>query len=150
MTKKSRKSSKNCATPQGIRPSVGIIITLAVALIISITINVVSVIQIKNNDANLVSDKIAVFDHLAESYIREMDFTVNDQPVYTQMTGYGVSDEDGVFYITFDFATEPTSETPSHGIIYFQWDEEHSSYGHAFSYHDDNYHPGGVYYSLAE
>ena len=144
-----KKIHKKSSVSSGIRPSVGIIITLSIVLVISIILNVVSVTQIKNNESNLVSDKVAIFNHLAESYIREMDFTTNDQPVYTQMTGYGVSDENGVFYITFDFATQP-DETPRHGILYFQWDEEHGSYGHAFSYHDDNYHPGGVYYSLTE
>ena len=144
-----KKIHKKSSVSSGIRPSVGIIRTLSVVFVISIILNVVSVTQIKNNESNLVSDKVAIFNHLAESYIREMDFTTNDQPVYTQMTGYGVSDENGVFYITFDFATQP-DETPRHGILYFQWDEEHGSYGHAFSYHDDNYHPGGVYYSLTE
>lgn len=147
MAKKIRKKS---TASQGIRPSVGIIITLAIALIISITINVISITQLKTNESNLVSDKVAIFDHLAESYIRDMDFLVNDQPVYTQMTGYGVSDEDGVFYITFDFVTGPTEENPRHGILYFQWDEEHGAYGHAFSYHEDDYHPGGIYYRFAD
>ena len=144
MAKKNRKKS---TASQSIRPSVGIIMTLAVALIISIVINVVSIAQLKTNEANLASEKVAIFDHLAESYIRDMDFTVNEQPVYTKITGYGVSDENDVFYITFDFATEPTG-APRHGIIYFEWDAEHGSYGHAFSYHDDDYHPGGIYYRL--
>ena len=142
MAKKIRKKS---TASQGIRPSVGIIMTLAVALIISIVINGVFIAQLKTNESNLTSEKVAIFDHLAESYIRDMDFTVNEQPTYTKITGYGVSDENGVFYITFDFATEPTG-TPRHGIIYFEWDAEHGSYGHAFSYHDNAYHPGGIYY----
>lgn len=139
-----KKATKKSTIPQGISPSVGIIIVLAVALFASIVINVVSVTQLK---ANLALDKVAIFDHLAKSYIREMDFQVNDQPAYTQITGYGVSDEDGVFYITFDFAVQ-SDEAPRHGIIYFQWDAEHGSYGHAFSYHDDDYHPGGKYVKL--
>ncbi|MBQ3293166.1 hypothetical protein IJG93_02600 [Candidatus Saccharibacteria bacterium] len=146
MAKKNHKKTTNSS--HGVRPSVGIILTLSVALIISIVISVVSVSQLKANDSNLASDKLAIFDHLAESYIRDMEFMVGDQPAYTQMTGYGVSDEDGVFYITFDFAMQPTDETPRHGIIYFKWDAEHGSYGHAYSYHDDAYHPGGIYYSL--
>ena len=146
-----KKIHKKSTALSGIRPSVGIIITLAVALIISVIINVISVTQLKTNESNLVSEKVAIFDHLAESYIRDMNFMANDQPVYTQMTGYGVSDEDGVFYITFDFATEPTGENPRHGILYFQWDAEHGAYGHAYSYHDDaSYHPDGIYYHIVE
>ena len=162
MAKKAHKSSKKCGAnvaSSGLRPSVGIIITLAVALIISIVISVVSVTQLKKNSSELVSDKLALFDHLAESYIRDMDFKAEDQDVYKQITGYGVSDEDGVFYITFDFAPYPAEGTIitsmddldfRHGIIYFQWDAERNTYGHAFSYHDDAYHPGGIYYSLGE
>lgn len=144
-----KKVHKKSTASQGIRPSVGIILTLSVALIVSIVLNVVSVTQLKTNESNLASEKVAIFDHLADSYIREMEFQVNNQPAYTQMTGYGISDEDGVFYITFDFAMQP-EETPRHGIIYFQWDAEHNVYGHAFSYHDDNYHPGGIYHSFSE
>lgn len=75
MAKKIRKKS---TASQGIRPSVGIIMTLAVALIISIVINGVFIAQLKTNESNLTSEKVAIFDHLAESYIRDMDFTVNE------------------------------------------------------------------------
>ncbi len=142
------KNRKKTTAPHSISPSIGIIITLTIALVVSIVINVISVTQLKANESNLSSDKIAIFDHLAESYIREMEFTT-EKPAYAQITGYGVSDENGVFYITFDFAL-PSSEAPRHGIIYFEWDDEHGSYGHAFSYHDDDYHPGGIYYRFAE
>ena len=82
----------------------------------------------------------------------------DNQPTTKTMTGYGVSDEDGVFYITFDFTPYtvenynrvPDGET-RHAIIYFWKDNERGTYSHAFSYHDDaSYHPDGAYVKIAE
>ena len=102
---------------------------------------------------NLDTAKLTVFDHIAKQYINDMEFTVADQPTIKQATGYGVSDEDGVFYITFDFApysvednNRVTDGDLRHAIIYFWEDAERGTYSHAFSYHDDaSYHPDGTY-----
>jgi hypothetical protein len=32
--------------------------------------------------------------------------------------------------------------------MYFWKDDERGTYSHAFSYHDDDYHPGGTYVKL--
>ena len=101
----------------------------------------------------LDSAELATFSHLAKMYVEEMEFESNGQPTIKQATGYGVSDEDNVLYVTFDFApyvVEDNNRIPQgdlrHGIIYFQWDPERNTYGHAFGYYDDaSYHPAGTY-----
>ena len=102
--------------------------------------------------------ELAVFPHIAKMYIKDMEFTIGEQETIKQATGYGISDEDNVLYITFDFAPYPTERNYQmselnmrHAIVYFQWDAERNTYGHAFSYHDDaSYHPDGLYVKIAE
>ena len=145
-----KKISKKTKVSSSIRPSVGIIFALSVALIISIIISVVSFTQLKTYESDIATKKLEVFDDLAESYIRDMDLIVNDQDANTYITGYGISDENDVFYITFDFVLDPM-EGAHHGILYIEWDAEHGSFGHAYSYHDDaSYHPDGIYYRIVE
>ena len=155
-SKSSMKKGTGCCSAF-CHPSTWLIAILALALLAVCGISAYGFEKLSSK-TDIESAKLAVFDHLADSYISDMDFTVNyDQPTVTQATGYGVSDEDGVFYITFDFAPYPAEDAPitsiedidlRHGIIYFQWDPERNTYGHAFSYHDDDYHPSGVYYEL--
>ena len=158
-SKTAKRISTN-ANPNGVRPSFGIIVTLVIALIIAIVVGVVSFNKLKSVDNELAASKLKVFNHLAESYVREMEFTSNDKPTTRQMTGYGISDEDGAFYITFDFipydrvydlpgvSYMPDGET-RHAIMYFWEDKDNNTYSHAFSYHDDaSYHPDGTYVKI--
>ena len=162
-TKTKPQNKKNITVSQGIRPSVVIIFTLFIALVITIVFAVVSFEQIKSNDTALVRAKLAVFDDLAREYIRENDVTPdNGVSEFYQMTGYGISDEDGAFYITFDFADPATMtaaydeagnlivDNAKHGIMYFWEDKDRGTYSHAYSYHDDDYHPAGTYVKVAQ
>jgi hypothetical protein len=88
---------------------------------------------------------------------KELDSTEinSEKPSVKEITGYGISDEDGVFYVTFDYTAynvedpnNPVADEPKHAIMYFWKDEERGTYSHAFSYHDDDYHPGGTYVKL--
>lgn len=154
---KSQKNQKNNTKSPLCHPSTWLICALTLALLVVCGITAYGFKKLESK-TQLESAKLEIFDHLVESYIRDMEFIVDyDQSAITQATGYGVSDEDGVFYITFDFAKYPTEDTttssfeelnPRHGIVYFQWDAEHNAYGHAFSYHDDSYRPGGIYVKL--
>lgn len=163
-TKSTRAKQKSSTAPHGVRPSAGIIFTLIIALIVAITIGVVSFNRLKSSDAALANAKLAVFDNIASEYIREYDITPdNGVKEYYQMTGYGISSEDGVFYITFDFvdpaaaviasdeAGNQVIENAQHGIMYFWEDSERPGhYSHAYSYHDDNYHPDGIYVEISQ
>ena len=163
MPKKTVKSKAKAKQAKGnqISVPVGIIITLSVALIVAIVIAVCAIVQFKSFNNSLNQAKLETFDHIAEMYIKDMEFTTgNNQPTVKQATGYGVSDEDGVLYITFDFAPYPTGDAINftsddldfrHAIVYFQWDPERSTYGHAFGYYDDaSYHPDGTYVKFEE
>jgi len=147
-TKKVGSCSKFC------QPSTWLIAILAIAFMVVACIATYAARISKPTALDLA--KLETFDHISESYIRDMEFTSADQPTMKSITGYGVSDEDGVFYITFDFVPYsvennnrvPESE-PRHAIIYFWKDAERGTYSHAFSYHDDaNYHPNGTYVDL--
>lgn len=78
MPKKANKTSKKGTTKKanahldshGIRPSVGIIFTLIIALIVTITISVVTINQLKAANSELTTEKLAVFDHPTGTYIQ--------------------------------------------------------------------------------
>lgn len=158
---KSKKTKKNCSydDPRSVfcRPSTWIVAVLMLALFVIYGISMYG-FKALGKRTSLETAELATFEHIAKSYIREMDFEVGDQQVVKEATGYGVSDEDGVLYVTFDFAPYPNNGesfsgveelNPRHGIIYFQWDAERNTYGHAYSYHDDaDYHPDGTYVKI--
>ena len=157
-TGKSKKTTKYDPKAALFHPSTWLVVLLTAALIAVCSVSAYGFTHIKPK-TELDFAKLSVFDHLIESYTREMEFTTDyDKPAITQATGYGVSDENGVFYVTVDFAPYPSEgETLSavddldfrHGIIYFQWDAERDTYGHAYSYHDDaSYHPDGIYVKI--
>ena len=156
-TVRSAKSTKNKAIKYDPRPilchpSTWIAAVLGLALLVVSGLSVYALNQ-SHIPSKLESSELNIFDHLAKMYIHDMEFEVNDQPTIKQATGYGVSDEDDVLYITFDFVpytVEDNNRVPQgdmrHGIIYFKWDPNQNTYGHAFSYHDDaSYHPEGTY-----
>ena len=160
---KSSKTSKKCDTSVRsslCHPSTWLIILLAIAFI---TVIGISAYSMKMFDAKSDLDyaRLAVFNDLAETYIMEHDITDNGISEVYQMTGYGISDEDGAFYITFDFVdpadisvsqdgNEATISNIHHGIMYFWKDAERGTYSHAYSYHDDDYRPAGTYVHLGE
>ena len=136
-------------------PSTWIAAALLLALLVIYGVSIYGFKTI-GKKTELESAELATFGHIAKMYIKDMDFTVGDnQEVIKKATGYGVSNEDDVLYITFDFAPYPAHDESisssddlelRHGIIYFQWDSERNTYGHAFGYYDDaSYHPDGTY-----
>lgn len=159
-TKKSRttKALKRPAEPSVLhRPTTWIMATLLLLVFVVCGISIYALKNVEPKTA-LSSAKLAVFDDLASEYIR--DFEINsERPSVNEVTGYGISDEDGVFYITLDFTYYDIdeSQTPKyqytglrHAIMYFWKDKERGTYSHAMSYHDDYYHPGGVYTEVGD
>ena len=136
-------------------PSTWIAVVLALALLI---VYGVSMYGFKNVQpkTELETAKLEMFDHLISEVMYNQKIS-DEKPTIKEVTGYGISDEDGVFYVTFDFAPYELDEnkTPKydglkHGIMYFWKDRDHGTYSRAFSYHDDYYHPGGVYKEIGE
>ena len=157
-TKKSRttKAPKRPAEPSVLRrPTTWVMATL---LLIVFVVCGLSIYALKNVEPKtaLNAAKLAVFDDLTSEYIR--NFEVNsEKPSVNEVTGYGISDEDGVFYVTFDYAyydvgedQMPKYDDLHHAILYFWKDKERGTYSHALSYHDDYYHPGGIYTEVGE
>lgn len=154
-TKKSPKKVKYDPKPILCHPSTWIAAVLALALLV---VYGVSMYGFKNVIPKTELDvaKLNIFDNLIEENIRNQ--TINsDKPSVNEMTGYGISDEDGNFYVTFDYTTYENDENHvpkfdelKHGIMYFVKDTERNTYAHAFSYHDDYYHPGGTYVELKD
>ena len=156
MSKKTTKTKAKQSKGSQLSVPIGVIITLSVALVVSIAFAVCAIAQLKSPSNDLARAKLEVFDHLISEYMRNVEISSSKKSI-NEVTGYGVSDEDGVFYTTFDFATYdldennmPVFDDVEHGIIYFWKDAEHGTYSHAFSYHDDYYHPGGVYTEIGE
>ncbi|MBR2855550.1 hypothetical protein IKE99_01240 [Candidatus Saccharibacteria bacterium] len=152
-TNKTSKSSKYNAKHIFCHPSTWIAATLALALLV---VYGVSMYGFKHVDTktDLEIAKLELFDSLIQDSLSAVQVN-SEKPSINKATGYGVSDEDGTFYVTFDYTTynidEEQNATPDetkHAIMYFWKDKERGTYSHAFSYHDDDYHPGGTYVKL--
>lgn len=126
-----------------------IVTLLFVALVVVTTLGVVSIKKLESEArTDLDIARLAVFDDMAAEFINAQK--IRSDKTVQEMTGYGISDEDGVFYITFNYYTfnDDGSVNPvAHPtIIYFWKDAERGTYSHAFSYPDDpSYHPDGIY-----
>ena len=122
---------------------------LFVALVIVTTLGIVSVKKLESEArTDLDIARLAVFDDIAKEFIMNQD--IRQDKTLQDMTGYGISDEDGVFYITFNYYTyndDGTVNPTAHpAIIYFWEDAARGTYSHAYSYPDDpSYHPEGIY-----
>lgn len=156
--KTNKKLVKNEAKSILHHPSTWIAAVLLLALLVIYGLSMFG-LNVAEKKTKLESAELATFGHIAEMYIKDMEFYTNyDQPTIKKATGYGVSDEDGALYITFDYATYPEEHNYSyedldmrHAIIYFQRDDERNTYGHAFGYYDDaSYHPDGTYVKLED
>lgn len=156
---KSKSKSKVKYDPRYIlcHPSTWIAAVLALALLVIYGVAMYGFNHIEPK-SGLDIAKLEVFDHVINEYVESLEIT-NDKPTINEVTGYGISDEDGVFYVTFDFVAYEFDEgqvpnyhydEPRHGILYFWKDDQHRTYSHAFSYHDDYYHPGGIYVEIGE
>ena len=126
------------------------IIALGILLVVSVAMNVVLLMGCGR--IGIENKKLQVFDDLAFNYIMEHDLTDNGGSELYQMTGYGISDEDDVFYVTFKYADYSECESADcdvetqYGVMYF-WpgDDGGTGYSHAYSYHSEPYHPEGEY-----
>lgn len=153
-TKKSTKAS--CAYdphPILLRPSTWVIAILFLGVIVIGALGALSLARYEHSlKTDLEVAELTVFDELASNFVQSMDI-IDGKSSFNVPTGYGISDEDGVFYITFDFTPytldenhAPINEDTRHGIVYFWPDEERGGYSYAYSYHDDaSYHPDGIY-----
>ena len=137
-------------------------VVLGVLLLVSVAVNVGllannnarndSTSSIRGEITEMENKKLQVFDDIASSYIMEQDLTENGVNEWYQMTGYGISDEDDVFYITFQYTDYSgcgganCDARAQYGVMYF-WpsDSSMTKYSHAYSYHAEPYHPGGEY-----
>ena len=122
---------------------------LLIALVIVTTLGVVSIKKLESErPTDIDIAKLAVFDDIATRFIESQQ--IRSEDTVQEMTGYGISDEDGVFYITFNYYTfdedYTVNQTAHPAIIYFWKDEARNTYSHAFSYPEDpTYHPAGIY-----
>ena len=119
MKKKAKKTAKYDPCHILCHPSTWIAAVLLLALLVVYGVSMYGFRAI-GPKTELEAAKLAVIDDVLRDYIER--YEVVDSGSYQQMTGYGISDEDNVFYVTFDYR--------------------------AFSYHDDNYHPGGEYVKI--
>ena len=119
---------------------------LFIALIVVTTLGAISIKKLESEArTDLDIARLAVFDDIAAEFIRNQD--IRSEKTFQDMTGYGISDEDGAFYITFNYYLAGDDTLSAHpAIIYFWKDAERGTYSHAFSYPDDpSYHPDGIY-----
>ena len=95
---------------------------------------------------NIDNVKLAAFDTLAETFLANTDFLPNEDAT-TKVVGYGITDEDGTFYIKCDVYSSTLPGNHCAAIIYFC--EDNGNYSYKCQILDDpNYHPSGEYYQV--
>ena len=115
------------------------VIVALVAVIIGATAAFTMIVQDlkKQTITSEQATYLTVFDELAENFAQNLDISDKGRTV-AEMTGYGVSDEDGAFYIKFDFMVVDDEgqvvQEKSSGKVYFWYDEGRNNYSYAFSY----------------
>ena len=137
------------------RPSTWLIAALSLAFIITSAIAFCGV-RLASYYSDIDRAKLSVFNVLSKDFIKNTDIVEGKDALY-DITGYGISDEDGVFYITFNFTPYTVEydadgtpkvdyEAVRYGIAYLREDKDRGGYSVAFSYPatpDD--HPAGKY-----
>ena len=157
--KKAKKSNTNNKC-HSCKITAWINVVLSVILLAGAGFSIWKILDLESKVPNTIeAKKMEIFDDLMISYVRHNE--VVDTGSIQEMTGYGISDEDGVFYVTFDYMrvdempkdcgeTVDFSNVPIRHAIMYLWPSEDGGYGHAYSYHDDYYHPGGEYIKVRE
>ena len=95
---------------------------------------------------NIDSAKLAAFDTLAENFLASSDLLPAGDTI-AKITGYGIADEDGTFYVKCDVYSSTLPGNHCSAIIYFC--EENGHYSYKCQILDDpSYHPSGEYYQV--
>ncbi len=95
---------------------------------------------------NIDNVKLAAFDTLTETFLANTDFLPNEDAT-AKVVGYGITDEDGTFYIKCDVYNSTLPGNHCAAIIYFC--EDNGNYSYKCQILDDpNYHPSGEYYQV--
>ena len=117
-----------------------------------------STVTIKHLETNIVSNldmaRLEVFDKIADGFIDSALGNNTDNPANKKIVGYGISNENRLFYIKCNFYNNPSdyvSEEPeiaSSAIIYFHKDQD--DYTYSCQYLDDlDYRPDGEYHEIS-
>ena len=118
-------------------------LTIILGVIFSIGLfHLVSMRQTTNID----NAKLAVFDTLTENFLASSDLLPTKNTT-TKIVGYGITDEDGTFYVKCDVYSSTLPGNHCSAIIYFC--ENNGDYSYKCQILDDpNYHPSGEYYQV--
>ncbi|MBR2753550.1 helix-turn-helix domain-containing protein [Candidatus Saccharibacteria bacterium] len=99
-----------------------------------------------NQTTTIENAKLATFDTLAENFLANTNLLPNEDAT-TKVVGYGITDEDGTFYIKCDVYSSTLPGNHCAAIIYFC--ENNDNYSYKCQILDDpNYHPSGEYYQV--
>ena len=136
-TTKPKTAKKDCCgnSKLGHKMIIGLLTVLVICVV---TVIVTQIWGLKQNALTKNQETyLEVFPVLARDFAANQDIVADQDEVVT-MTGYGVSDTDGAFYIAFDFYTrdenyQPTSDV-RHGKVYFWKDATRGTYSYAYSY----------------
>ena len=95
---------------------------------------------------NIDNAKLAAFDTLTENFLVNSDL-LPAKNTTTRIVGYGITDEDGTFYVKCDVYSDTLPGNHCSTIIYFC--EENGNYSYKCQILDDpDYHPSGEYYQV--
>ena len=95
---------------------------------------------------NIDNAKLAAFDTLTANFLANSDLLPTENTT-TKIVGYGITDEDGTFYVKCDVYYNFLPDEHCSTIIYFC--EENGNYSYKCQILDDpDYHPSGEYYQV--
>ena len=139
------ETAANTATPKIFMPKRFLLAGLTIILGVVFSIGLFHLISMEQT-TNINNAKLAAFDTLTESFLASSDLLPTENTT-TKIVGYGISDEDGTFYVKCDVYGSTLPGNHCSAIIYFC--ENNGDYSYKCQILDDpNYRPSGEYYQV--
>ena len=139
------KTTASIATPSPFMSKRFLLAGLAMLLGIVFGIGLFHLTSMKQT-TDIDNAKLAAFDTLTENFLASSDL-LPAKNTNAKIVGYGITEEDGTFYVKCDIYSNSLSGKHCSAIIYFC--EDNGNYSYKCQILDDpDYHPNGEYYQV--
>ena len=139
------KTTTNTTTPKPFIPKKILLAGLTMILCVMSGVGLFHLVSTRQT-TNIDNAKLAALDALTENFLAHSDLLPTENTT-TKIVGYGVSDEDGTFYVKCDVYSNTLPGNHCSAIIYFC--ENNGDYSYKCQILDDpNYRPSGEYYQV--
>lgn len=139
------KTATNTTTPKPFTPKRFLLAGLTIVLSVVFSIGLFHLVSTEQTN-KIDNAKLAAFDTITENFLASSELLPTKNTT-TKIVGYGISDEDGTFYVKCDVYSSALPGNHCSAIIYFC--ENNGNYSYKCQILDDpNYRPSGEYYQV--